>query len=493
MGVMSQGPQATDAVIFEYRLRGEVHNAKIRRGKGNMPWAQEGKVLIPWNIDALVQAPHPDEELVITEGEFDAVAVAQVGWTRVISVPNGAPGKAESDGTKRYSYLFAGAGKIHPWIDQFQRIIIATDGDGPGQILRDELAMRLGDERCWWVTWPEGCKDANDVLRKHGPDALRQCLRSPKRFWLDLICAMSDIPDEPDEVGITTGFPMWDDPVADGGIRLPEYGFVTVSGPANIGKSVFVRQLLWNGWRMHGRPFGLTALEEKAKPRYQREFRRLAIGRPMPTWELRDVGHADIEIDRAMKVLMRPRGTLLDVKTLAGTIEYGIKVYGLQTVCIDPVNELEYGELARDQADAIGKLIMLLKDIADNHRALIVCVAHPPIDVVRKKRPQDAWTGYDVEGSRHWAGKSDAGFSLWRPHRNAPSYCNVWKLKTHEIFGKPDVWMLEHDAKLNTYTPKAHGTALLDGIAEALDAGLWDAGPKTPEAPEPPSRHIIVP
>ncbi len=38
-------------------------------------------------------------------------------------------------------------------LDQARRIVLATDNDGPGQALAEELARRLGKERCFRVRW----------------------------------------------------------------------------------------------------------------------------------------------------------------------------------------------------------------------------------------------------------------------------------------------------------------------------------------------------
>ncbi|MGA7328436.1 MAG: hypothetical protein WBX25_29085, partial [Rhodomicrobium sp.] len=35
-----------DHIGFEYRINGSLHNTKIRRGKGDMPWAESGKPLV---------------------------------------------------------------------------------------------------------------------------------------------------------------------------------------------------------------------------------------------------------------------------------------------------------------------------------------------------------------------------------------------------------------------------------------------------------------
>src|SRR5262245_17464080 len=79
------------ALLIDYRLAGRRYNTKIRFGKGRMPWEVPGLPLILWNLDSLKDPPAPDEPLIITEGEFDALALLQVGFSRVVSVPNGAP------------------------------------------------------------------------------------------------------------------------------------------------------------------------------------------------------------------------------------------------------------------------------------------------------------------------------------------------------------------------------------------------------------------
>jgi len=38
------------------------------------------------------------------------------------------------------------------------------------------LARRIGKAQCWQVEWPDDCKDANDVLLKHGKAALANAI-----------------------------------------------------------------------------------------------------------------------------------------------------------------------------------------------------------------------------------------------------------------------------------------------------------------------------
>lgn len=108
----------------------------------------------------------------------------------MVSVPDGAPRDVKDgalpdpeDDTK-FSYLWACRGVL----DMAAKIVIATDNDGPGNALAEELARRLGRERCWRVKWPGADapggkrKDANEVLVNDGADALRSLVTAAEAY-----------------------------------------------------------------------------------------------------------------------------------------------------------------------------------------------------------------------------------------------------------------------------------------------------------------------
>lgn len=154
--------------LFDYTKNGKLLFRKVRSIDKKFWIDPAGVKLQFWNLDAITDLPSkPEEPLVICEGEFDCIAIVQCCGGYAISVPNGATGHrtereiAISEDT-RFSYLWEDE-HILPQIMQFDKIILATDGDKPGLILRDELALRIGDSKCWYVNYPEDCKDANDV------------------------------------------------------------------------------------------------------------------------------------------------------------------------------------------------------------------------------------------------------------------------------------------------------------------------------------------
>ncbi len=102
------------------------------------------------------------------------LSFAEAGISNPTSVPNGASSFARrTDNDEKTNYGFLWPSK--DLITKAKRIIIATDDDEPGEKLANELARRIGRHKCYRIFYPEGCKDANDVLLKKGKQALAEC------------------------------------------------------------------------------------------------------------------------------------------------------------------------------------------------------------------------------------------------------------------------------------------------------------------------------
>ena len=118
-------------------------------------------------------------DVVICEGEIDALSLRQAGVDNSISVPNGAPmkvseGKVSPEEDRKFAYVW----NSRTVLNAAKKVYLAVDGDEPGMALGEELSRRIGRAKCWQVKWPDGCKDANDVLVKHGPEAIKAALEA---------------------------------------------------------------------------------------------------------------------------------------------------------------------------------------------------------------------------------------------------------------------------------------------------------------------------
>jgi twinkle protein len=90
---------------------------------------------------------------------MDALSLVQAGFMNVVSVPDGAPASGSNPTDKKFSYLLS----AEEHLMNAETIILCTDSDSAGKFLRDELSRRIGREKCFRITYPDGCKDMNDV------------------------------------------------------------------------------------------------------------------------------------------------------------------------------------------------------------------------------------------------------------------------------------------------------------------------------------------
>nr|XP_051198492.1 primase homolog protein isoform X2 [Lolium perenne] len=152
-------------IAFTYRRDKVLVGCKYR--EISKKYTQERNTeKILYGLDDIKQA----RVVIIVEGEIDKLSMEEAGYRNCVSVPDGAPPQVsnklpDKDHDTKYRYLWNCKG----YLDSASKIILATDADPPGQALAEELARRLGNERCWRVTWPrknetEFCKDANEAV-----------------------------------------------------------------------------------------------------------------------------------------------------------------------------------------------------------------------------------------------------------------------------------------------------------------------------------------
>jgi twinkle protein len=450
MGVHSQ----KNAIAFDYMLDGVLHNTKLRRGKGDMPWGQTGKKLIPWNIDALKEEITEDDALIICEGEFDAIACIQAGFKFVISVPNGAPSSGNEEGEGRFKYLYESGDKLHANIDKFKTIVLAVDGDEKGIFLRDALSIRLGEERCLWIEWPEGCKDANDVLMKKSTEELQELIWNAKRLWTDEVCRLSDIPDPEPETSYHVGLVGLEQH-----LRLPKKGLMTVVGPYESGKSTLMRQIAFNMAAIHGWKFAITCFEETAKWRTVNVFRKLRCGAPVSTLSEQEIREADRWIENNIIFIQKKRRHTMNVPRLLDRIEYAIKVYGIDMFIIDPFNMIDHdwNPHGKNKSDYISDVLKDFHEIANDYRVLMCVVAHPPAGQMRanQAKKKSFYTLADIADSAHFANASDIGLCVWQ--QNDYTYVNIDKIKNRELCGQPTGVELRFNSRSDEFSVSRTG------------------------------------
>lgn len=455
MGLYSAKPGATGAepipdvggniLAFPYVDGGREVNAKYR-GPQKKFFQRTGARKTFFNADVLDDpALHSGQHaLVITEGEPDAIVAIQCGHPHTVSCPDGAPADRDANGRPipmkpdseldpandaKFEYVF------NNWerLAKVKRIILATDGDGPGQRLRDELARRLGRVRCYFVEYPHQhenvvqdedragnailrpVKDLNEVRIHHGDEAVREVIARARAYPVRGLYHLAEYPEAPALTTYRTGW--W---TLDRHLQLWSGEFMMVLGIPSHGKSSWVQSLTYNlavtyGWRA-----AIFSPEEPTVPQLRDKFRRLYLGRdPMPL-ERDGVIAADSWINENLTFIdADPTGTaddeqfslewLLDRATDA-VLRDGIKLF-----IIDPWNEIEHAK-RRDEmmVEYHGRAIRAVKRFARQYDVTVIVVAHPTKEVGKdgKARPP---TPYDTDGAAHFYNKSDHFVIVHRP------------------------------------------------------------------------------
>lgn len=437
-------------LVFPYKRQGDAFS-KIRGPQKRFWMDPAGARLCLWNIDQWRDVP--SDTLIVTEGEIDALSWMAAGAACVTSVPNGAssdkPGEGDIDprADTRFSYLWED-GRLLPELARFKRIVLSTDADTKGQVLRDELSVRLGRERCWFVTYPDGCKDANDVLVQHGIEAIGKLLDGARPMVPDVLVPFSEIPERL-QVSYSTG---WSE--MDPGLRLYVPELVTFTGPPMAGKSQFALALAANMARVHRMRIALLQFEDDPE-RNRRDLLRYAkawqeqtqgVSITMPPMHWVDTMFRTIALseDRADDVR--------DMTWLETRIEEAATRHDCQIVIIDPWNEVEHlWQRQQNEATYLNSALRKLKAMSRRLRIGLWIVAHPDKSAGRQNTSVHDWSAYDIAGGAVWNNKSDHVVVVFRQKGEEDTFVKIAKSKNWDTGGIPSTWRMRFNRNNATF------------------------------------------
>lgn len=443
MGVVSKG----ENIAFEFRQNGVASFLKVRReiaqdGATTKTFYIEpkGSALCLWNEDCLREPS--SAPLIITEGEFDGLSFLTAGATHVVSVPNGSPldkpgeGNIKPDEDSAFRYLWDG-NKLRAGLQHFSKIILATDDDHKGRVLRDELAIRLGRSRCWYVTYPNGCKDANEVLVAHGPDVLQDILANAKPIVPNRLVVFSEIPQRADAQRYSVG---WSD--FDHHFMVVPPQLIVVTGRPNAGKSQWTLAVVANLARLHGLKGAILQFEDNPE-RNRRDLLRYA-----KAWKDQERNNVQEEpsawVDRMFRTIS-PNEDVddandFDLSWLKTAIEEAATRHECKWVVIDPWNEVEHLWGRQDtEATYLNRALRQLKRFTRRYQITLFIVAHPTKEGGKSKSIEDADL-YDINGGAVWNNKADLGVIVWADNTGTTDrLVKVAKSKDFIRMGRPGI------------------------------------------------------
>ncbi|QDZ17753.1 Twinkle-like protein [Chloropicon primus] len=412
------------AVAFPYYENGELVNIKYRLADEKVFWQVKGAKKVLFGLDDIVN----ESTIIIVEGECDKLALQQAGFSNCVSVPDGAPSKVSENGVpasaeedKKFSYIW----NCRTQLDYASRILIGTDSDEPGQALGEELARRLGKERCWSLKWPEGCKDANDTLQRHGVAGMQAVLDAPEAFpirglfdfkmFQDDILSYYGLKDADERRGVSTGWSNVDECY-----RVVPGELTIVTGVPNSGKSEWIDALLYNIATNSGWCFALCSMEKKVRE-HGRQLLEKHVGKPFfdAPYARGEKRMSQEEVEAGLEwlserfFLIRHEDEMLpNIDWILDIGKAAVMRYGIRGLVIDPYNELDHQRPdSRSETEYVSQMLTKIKRFAQHYDCHVWFVAHP-------KQLQN-WKGeapdlYDISGSAHFINKADNGLVIHR-------------------------------------------------------------------------------
>lgn len=308
------------------------------------------------------------KRLIITEGEIDALSAYQMMEYKypVVSVRNGAQASVK-DCKDNYEF-----------IDSFDEVFVCFDMDEPGMAAASQVA-ELFAKKARIVKLPNAMKDANDMLMA-GQD---------KEFSIALFRAEAFVPD-----GIVSGAALYEEvmkPVQGSDVDYPfdgmnelTYGIrkgelVTVTAGSGLGKSQFLREVIYNIIQTTDEKVGLMFMEESVR-KTGLSLMSLAANKPLhlpdseATQEEKDNAYRDtLGTDR---VYLFDHFGSSDVDNIVSRVRYMAKAMDCHYVFLDHISIVVSAQSNGDERKAIDEIMTKLRMLVQETGISLFCVSH---------------------------------------------------------------------------------------------------------------------
>lgn len=405
---------------FNYFRNEDLINTKFRGPKKSYKMVKDAE-LIMFNLNAIAN----NDECIITEGEIDAMSWHEVGITNVVSVPNGASKGGKLD------YL----DNCFEYFESKKKIYLSTDNDEVGIALQEELARRLGYDKCYKLDFGEH-KDANDFLR-FSDGSLVDVLKNAREYPIEGVFNIDDNWSEIENIynhGLPSGDKTGDEEL-DNHIGFMKGELTMVTGIPGHGKSIFLDQVSLGLCLNSGWSFALCSPESYPMSLYFTRLMKRLVGKPFGhrSMALEEVAEAKAWLSSRYHLIMPKNGFMLD-EVLDRARQLVLRK-GIKGLIIDPWNRIENNmPSGYNEGKWIIECLIKIINFAQTSGVHVFLVAHPT--KMMKERDGKNFiipNLYSISGSAHFFNLTHNGFTVYRNYKSGLNEVHIQKIKWEHL------------------------------------------------------------
>ena len=366
-----------------------------------------------------------NKTLVLTEGQIDSLSVTEAGIENAVSVPTGAKG-------------FTWVPYCWDFLGKFDTLIVFGDHENGKITLLEEMQSRFhGTVKHVRPEDYKDCKDANDLLRKYGKEAVKAAVQNAIPVRNARIKPLEEVKkvDLSQMEKFKTGIPMLDRKL--GGLYMGQ--LIILTGERGEGKSTFASQI---ATRAIQAGYGVFFYSGELRDFYfSAWFDQQIAGPDYVNARQEDGGDKEysvrgeclpyIEEWYAGRMYIYDNDILAagsgEEETLLETTETAIKQYGCRVIFIDNLMTAVEDDMANDIWRLQTAFVRGLAIMAKRFNVLIILIVHP------KKRSGYEFSNDDVAGSSNITNLADVVIRYMRPKatENEPNppdgRVQIWK------------------------------------------------------------------
>lgn len=394
---MPQVSANVGAIQFNYFRDGNLVNIKYRDRNKNFRMVKDAEKIF-YNLDGIKE----QKEIWIVEGEMDCLTMVQAGITNCCSVPAGG-----NKTNNNLDYLDS----CWKYFENVEQVYILTDKDEVGNKLADELARRIGLERCNRVTLAEH-KDVNEVLCAGFKISREYLLGLSKSYPL---------------LGVYQVEAFWDDL-----LQIKKYGFpkgwkprppfgnhVTIhpgytsmiTGIPGHGKSEHLDQILIELGIDYGLKGAYFSPENWPTSMHLIKLVEKTTGKNFWDSDVKQIESAKDWLNDHFYWVYPDDG--FDLKNILEHVRKSVLRYGINWYVIDPWNKLDH-QYTGQETKYISECLDVLDNFNKKNNVHGFVVAHPTKMDKDKDGNYLVPNLYSISGSAHFFNKAAVGWTVYK-------------------------------------------------------------------------------